>query len=401
MSSKRKKILVVAMSDSIHTVRWIRQIQDQDWEIFLFPSSYGSDLHSNLKGIKLCIPLGAFREFIAAVNGEKLYSIFRNFARSLIIRFFPEYRSWLLNWYIKLVQPDVIHSLETQGAGYLVSDTKNLYLKNRSFPPWWHTNWGSDIFLFGHIPFHRPKIEMVLASCDYYSCECERDIKLAREYGFTGEFFPVYPNTGGFDLYMVQSMRKHSQVTSQRKLIMLKGYQGWAGRALVGLRALERCADLLKEYTIIIYSNPSAEDIFIAATLFTARTNIKINILPAGTSHEEILSYHSRARVSIGLSISDAISTSLLEAMAMGSFPIQSSTACACEWIIDGETGYIVPSEDPEIIEEAIKQALCNDELVNSAAEKNFDKIMVDADYNKLKDLTIKSYRKIFDINKK
>ena len=32
----------------------------------------------------------------------------------------------------------------------------------------------------------------------------------------------------------------------------------------------------------------------------------------------------------------------------MGSFPIQSDTACADEWIEDGVSGLIVPPEDPD-----------------------------------------------------
>ena len=55
-----------------------------------------------------------------------------------------------------------------------------------------------------------------------------------------------------------------------------------------------------------------------------------------------MLRLHGRARVSIAISIGDGISTALLEAMAMGSFPIQTCTACADEWIIDGKSGFIV-----------------------------------------------------------
>lgn len=40
-------------------------------------------------------------------------------------------------------------------------------------------------------------------------------------------------------------MREQIPVSS-RKVIMLKGYQNWAGRALVGLRALGRCEDILE-----------------------------------------------------------------------------------------------------------------------------------------------------------
>ena len=84
-----------------------------------------------------------------------------------------------------------------------------------------------------------------------------------------------------------------------------------------------------------------------------------------------MLHLFGRARVYIGSSISDAISTSLLEAIVMGAFPIQSCTACAEEWIVDGEMGFIVPPEDPEPIAEAIRRAVSDDKLVDRAAELN------------------------------
>jgi hypothetical protein len=216
-----------------------------------------------------------------------------------------------------------------------------------------------------------------MENCDYYSCECDRDIKLAYDFGFKGITFPVYPNTGGFNFEEVNKVRKESKLPSERKIIMLKGYQGWAGRALVGIRALERCANILSGYSIIIYSNPHGEDILISSKLFTNNTGIPINILPSKISHQDILKYHSMARISIGLSIGDAISTSLLEAMVMGSFPIQSSTSCTSGWIQNGQTGYVVPPEDPDIIEIAIRKALADDQMVNHAASLNYDKIKI------------------------
>ncbi|MBN1636832.1 MAG: glycosyltransferase, partial [Deltaproteobacteria bacterium] len=265
------------------------------------------------------------------------------------------------------LQPDIIHSMEIQAAGYLTMAVKN-QLKN-NFPPWIVTNWGSDIYLFGRLSQHEPQIREVLKHCDYYTCECQRDVCLANDYGLKGKAFPAFPNSGGFNIEEVSNLRQGGNV-SERQLIMLKGYQGWAGRALVGLRALERCADLLPGYTIVIYS--ASPEVVIAAELFSKATNIPTRIIPKDTSHHEILRMQGHSRISLGLSISDAISTSVLEAIVMGSFPIQSWTACADEWIKDGRNGLLVPPEDPEIIEHAIRQALTEDNLVNQAAKENY-----------------------------
>ncbi|TRZ89618.1 MAG: glycosyltransferase, partial [Methanosarcinales archaeon] len=132
----------------------------------------------------------------------------------------------------------------------------------------------------------------------------------------------------------------------------------------------ERCSDLLAGYEIIIYS--ADPNVVIAAELFTQNTGVSTRIVPKNTSHGEILKMHGRSRISIGISIGDAISTSLLEAMVMGSFPIQSYTACVNEWVEHEVSGLVVPPEDPDVIEMAIRKALTDDDLVNKAADINW-----------------------------
>jgi glycosyltransferase involved in cell wall biosynthesis len=75
--------------------------------------------------------------------------------------------------------------------------------------------------------------------------------------------------------------------------------------------------------------------------------------------------------VSIQLSISDGIPQSTLEAMVMGSFPIQSNTSCLDELLQDGESGMLVHPEDPEAVAAALWRAVTDDELVDCAAEIN------------------------------
>mgnify|MGYP001314430238 FL=1 len=44
------RVLFIAMSNSIHTSRWLSQLEDLDWDIHLFPSeSY--PLHSDLNNL--------------------------------------------------------------------------------------------------------------------------------------------------------------------------------------------------------------------------------------------------------------------------------------------------------------------------------------------------------------
>jgi hypothetical protein len=394
----KKKILFVAMSDSIHTVRWIRQLDSSGYDVFIFPSYDINLFHDGLNGFNICFPFYNVKGFFRFLNLDNVFDFLYRAYKKLAQKINPSYYQFRLFLYIKVLKPDILHSLETQGAGYLVNSVKCNYFKNGKFPTWWHTNWGSDIYLFGRLDNHSSKIVQLLSNIDYYSAECERDISLAKKYGYKGLCMPVYPNTGGFDLLQIMDLRKNSLPTSQRKFIMIKGYQGWAGRALFGLAALRNLGNLLKGFTIIVYSNPEAEDIKISSELISKDLGIAINVLPK-SSHNEILYWQSLSRISIGLSISDGISTSMLEAMALGSFPIQSDSSAGDEWIKDKKTGFLVSAEDPFNIADSIKKALLNDKLVDEANEINWNVISERAEFGRLKKLSLESYKNVFNKN--
>ncbi len=386
------RILLVAMANSVHTARWVDQIADQGWDLHLCPSTESwVEVHQDLRNVTLH------------------HTGFRNPGRNAQdVRFRGVSLPWRAGdvWHGRVMKsagigrraerlarlvdrlsPDVIHSLEIQHAGYATLEARRRTRK--PFPPWIVTNWGSDIYLFGRLADHASRIREVLEACDYYSCECLRDVALAKSFGFAGTVFPVFPNAGGFDLEKTARLRSDG-ATSSRRGIMLKGYQHWGGRALTGLRALERCADLLGEYEVWIYS--ATPDVAVAAELFERSTGVRVTLLRKDTPHPEILSRHGRARISIGLSISDAISTSFLEGMAMGSFPIQSWTACADEWIEDGRTGFLVHPDDPEAVESAIRKALTDDGLVDRAAEENLRVAALRLDQERIRPMAVDIY---------
>jgi len=359
------------MSDSIHTARWISQIADQGWDIYMFPSKDCGLVHPEMKNISVYHSFYSKCKGIdksVYLHGFPVFSKFVAFGGIRVLEeIWPDYRILQLKRIIARIKPDIIHSMEIQAAGYLTLEARKRFYGK--FPPWIVTNWGSDIYLFGRLSEHEPKIKSVLEECDYYTCECLRDVKLAREFGFKGRVIGVFPNSCGFNLKQISRLRKSGPI-SDRRIIMLKGYQHWAGRALSGLKALEYCTDILDEYEVVIYS--ASRETVRAARLFRKSTGIRTRIIPTGTPHYEILRLQGEARTSLGLSISDGISTSLLEAMAMGSFPIQSWTSCADEWIEDGKTGILVPPEDPEVVAKAIRRALTDDDLVNYAGERNY-----------------------------
>jgi glycosyltransferase involved in cell wall biosynthesis len=77
----------------------------------------------------------------------------------------------------------------------------------------------------------------------------------------------------------------------------------------------------------------------------------------------------------LGVGISDGISTTLLEAVAVGTLPIQSSTA-SDERLEHGRSGFVVSPYNTEEIAEAVIRAVTDDALVDQAAEINRQAVM-------------------------
>lgn len=394
---RKNKILFISFINSIHTARWINQLKDnQSFEVFIFPSKFALKAHPDLAYLPSLGPLKWLSKLLFFLNLESHIFKFEVVINKLLDLYFPNYLSNRLNRVINRYRPDIIHSLETQHAGYLM---EKIYSQlDVEKVNWWHTNWGSDFYVFQNFEHHESVIKSLLTHVRYYSCECERDVQLAKKLGYTGRVFPVHPNTGGFDLKTLEDLRAKSLPPSKRKVILLKGYQGWAGRALSGIRALERSKDLLEGYSIKLYSVASnATDVQTSVAMFYANTGVNIEILPSNMAHDQMLELHASARISIGLSIGDGISTSLLEAMAAGSFPIQSNSSCCCDWFENFKSGISVHAEDTDEIEQAIRFSLVNDEIVDLAANINLIKISKDANHANLREIAVNNYQEILN----
>lgn len=402
--SDNPRILFVAMTESIHTSRWINQLNESGFDVHVFPSNpNGYNINTELK----CVSIhGLFVKPKYSMQGLKFYNTFPwpfkgshvllNRIITYLYKIFYkikndfDFRSFLLRITIKTIKPDIIHILEMQHSGYLVADAiRNIECKD--IPKLIYTPWGSDIHYFGGMEEHASKIISLLAKCNYYWPKSQRDIKLAMEFGFKGQILPVLPGNGGYRTEVLRALWSPG-LTSDRKVIMVKGHHGWVGRALNALKAIGLCSDLLSEYRIIVYS-PAVEVESKARDMMDS-LRLKIEMVKL-ISHEEMMRMYGRSRFSIGASISDGVPNSLLESMVMGCLPIESVGGCANEFIRDGYNGFIIDAENVENIAGAIKKALTDDDLVNKAAEINFQTIKENYEYSDIKAKVIKIYKDI------
>ena len=353
--STKLRILFVCFPYSVHAARWTRLLDGTGHDIHVFPSQPNHHLHEDFRDITFWpVPGLPFDAGNRPVQIGTLPDVpFSSPATRLAAL-------------IATGQFDIVHSLEFQHAGYLTLEAMAQLPATR--PIWIATNYGSDISLFGKQPQHQARIREILAQCDYYSAECHRDIGLAQQLGLSKPIFAICPNSGGIDVELAKRLRTPG-LSSARRIVAVKGYQHFAGRALTALQAIDLAKEHLAGYQVQIFS-PFPE-VRREADRLRAERGIEIHCLPEQVPHQDILRLHGSARVSIAISIGDGVSTALLEAMAMGAFPIQTCTACADEWIEDGRSGFIVQPDDVEQIRRCLITALTDDELVDRAASLN------------------------------
>lgn len=378
------RILVVAMANSVHTIRWLEQFSGNDEiKILVLPSTVARiSLPNTWKRLPLSLLnlLNIKRGILCHFPISKVNTAINLFLK-LIFK-----DKWKLHVFVRAIKkykPDIIHTLEFQNAGYLCLDARKEI--GEKFPTWIATNWGSDIYLFKNLKAHNVKIQEILSLADYYSAECQRDYTIANEMGMKAKPLPVIPNSGGLHLDKIRPLRSQKK-TSDRNLIMIKGYQMTFGRTLNIVHALEKIIDVIKDgkYKICFFS--VTLDIPLSIELFAEKygLDVEILLLDQSVSHEEILTRQANARCYIGASISDGISTSMLEAMAMGAFPIQTCTSCANEWVESGISGFMPECDDISGMANMIEKALTDDDLVNNAAKINWDTICKKADFESI-----------------
>lgn len=341
----RQRVLIVGKLDSVHVARWLSQFKEEEIDFFLFPSSPHRRAHNSVKGLLAGDSVASFKtvRFLWFFGAPAWLA--DKFLGNLL-------RATVLKMVIKRLKPSVLHALELQNAGYLVERCLGGTQNNKGAMRLIVTNYGSDIYWFARFPKHREKLARLLALADIYSCECERDVLLARELGFSGEVMPVFPNAGGFSK---KELGIPIVAPGDRWTIAVKGYEGWVGRAATALDGILSIARSLESYTIELYS--CNHKTIRKARKIRRETNLDIHCWPKGRlSHSQMLEMFRRSIVYVGISESDGISTSLLEAMACGAIPVQTSSSCCDEWF--SSSGIRVSEISPQVIGEAILQAL-------------------------------------------
>jgi hypothetical protein len=370
-------IAIVAMAHSVHTARWVAMIRGAWIRIVVIPVM-PEMAFANLAPDRTIASADDLAQLRAGEVGvfdfndqdwkfAKAVDQCAGFVRESHPAFPPHSRlatAHHVTTAIRLIDPDLVHSMEIQIAGYLTLEARRRL--SSAFPPWLLSNWGSDVMLFQKLPGHRTQLASIFEHIDGYWSECHRDVGIARHLGYMGRVFDPVPASGGMSL---ENLPKVEQPPSRRRKILIKGYHGWAGRGMHILSAIYMAAEALRGYKILI-SFPS-EGMTEMVRSISSHTGLDMAIVPHLPAHYDALVRLSECRMAIGLGISDGITTTLLEAMSVGTFPILADSSCACEWVTHERDAMIVGPHDVAGLAAAISRAARDDDLVDRAAPRN------------------------------
>lgn len=362
-SSDRTQVLIIGMLDSIHVARWLKQFKDSSIDFLIFPSKKFRKIHPELVDLSKCNNYKIF-----GLPRTERFAGYLDFVKNVLPAKvgFESRRQRALSKILRHTSFDFIHALELQGAGYLVDSLDDELLRGPSLIV---TNWGSDIYFFKNFPDHEKRIKSLLAKADYYSAECERDYQLARNLNFSGKDLPCIPNAGGFDL--VSSSQGHSP-PSQRKQILIKGYGGIFGRADLPISILPSIAEEFPGYLFHFYSVTEDMHSLLNQLPEEILSRIRITTVKQRINHHEMLREFQKSRIYIGCSESDGVSTSFLEALTAGTYPIQTGTSCANEWVMKGVNASVINLDKHELLQ-VIRKSMSDDEFVDNAAIQNIE----------------------------
>lgn len=353
------KILFISMP-SLHAVRWIENLSETGYELYWFDVLGKGKLPTEITVQQIT---GWKKRKVSYIKGEYFLKKKTTTFYNTLQPFLEVTANEKLDLILQEIQPDIVHSFEMQSCSYPILKTMQKYPNIK----WLYSCWGSDLFHFQNQPKHLSKIKAVLNRIQYLHTDCKRDVAIAKDLGFKGKHTEVIPGGGGFHLKL---FLPYIQSVSERKIILIKGYQHQFGRGLVLVKAMQNIKENIQNLgleVVIFGAHPAVID-------YVAAKQLPYQVYDRnGLAHQDLLKLMGKAVLYLGNSISDGMPNTLLEAMIMGAFPIQSNPGdVTAEIITHGENGYLIEnSNDYKVVSDLILKVLQQSELLQKAFKIN------------------------------
>lgn len=275
---------------------------------------------------------------------------------------------------IQQIQPDLIHAMRIPYEGMLAADAY-------TGVPLIISVWGNDFTLHApSTPLMRHYTTWTMKVADALHADCERDIRLGKEWGFSPtKPTLVVPGNGGIrtDIFYPPTKPVEEPVIVNPR----------------GFRAYVRNDNFFKAIPLVLDKYPGSKFICVSmagesqAQQWIRELNIDHAVeLLAPMPHAQMADVFRGAQIIVSPSIHDGTPNSLLEGMACGCFPLAGDLESIREWIAPDENGLLFDATDHRSIADSIVQAIENRSLRQKATGLNTELIARRAEYRQCMD---------------
>ncbi|MFA4851258.1 MAG: glycosyltransferase [Bacteroidales bacterium] len=355
------KICFVANAESIHTLRWVNYFINK-----------GHDVHViSHKGREI---KGATFHCLKTFGNSKIST--ERIRPIDLITFIT--RAFQTRKIIKKIKPDIVHAHNVILGGF--------YATRIQFHPLVVTAWGTDVLIAPKVSFLLKKIvKLVLKRADILTCDGRNTEKAMIRLGAEAKKIKI--------IYFGIDTKKNTPEKRNEKLReKLNINDAYLVISLRSFNPIYNIETLIKAIPLVLDQNPNVR--FILAGTgeqelklkdLAVKLGVEKNTIFTGSlTEKEIPIYLASSDLYVSTSLSDSgLAASTGEAMACGLPVISTDVGAISDWINDGEGGFIIPAENPDILANRIIFLLKNKDLMKKFGEINRNTITEKQDYYK------------------
>ncbi len=355
------KICFVANAESIHTFRWVNYFINKGHDVHII-SHKGLDIK------------GATFHYLKTFGNSKITT--ERIRPIDLITFIT--RAFQTRKIIKKIKPDIVHAHNVILGGF--------YATRLKFHPLVVTAWGTDVLIAPKKSFILKKIaQLVLRRADILTCDGHNTERAMIRLGAEPQKIKI--------IYFGIDTKKNSPEKRDEKLReKLNINDAYLVISLRSFNPIYNIETLIKAIPLVLGQNPNVRFI-LAGTgeqeleLKDLAVNLgveKNTIFTGNLTEEEIPKYLASSDLYVSTSLSDSgLAASTGEAMACGLPVISTEVGAIHDWIDDGEGGFIIPTENPDILANRIIFFLKNKDLMKKCGGINRRIITDKQDYYK------------------
>ena len=320
------KIAFLAGHSSIHTVKWVNEMALRGHEVHLITMHPGTEeLHQNIQVHKL--------------------------------PFAPPYGYYLNAWHLKRllqhINPDILNTHYASGYGTLARLSR--------FHPNLLSVWGSDVFDFPYESRMKMRImQRNLAAADWIA-STSNVMKRQTETIHNPEQ-PIAVTPFGVDCERFRPMEINIEQNRIRIGTVKRMASTYGIATLIEAFAIAKGRFQGDIELILVGGGPEEEEL----KLLAQRLNVGQYVDFVGSvPHHTVPEYLNSFDIYVALSESESFGVAIIEASACGVPVIVSDAGGLPEVVVNGQTGYIVPRNNPEEAADRILQLL-NDSSIRT-----------------------------------